>query len=406
MSIDAFSQAFGGTDWNQMTAAAQKKLAALPPAPPPAQLQTAAKDAKGDDDVLTFGDILDTINPLQHIPLVDVLYRHITGDTIRPQGKVLGGFLYGGLVGGAIATASALLNEATGVDAEETVYAALFGDSHPSQPETVASAGTTAAATATAAPTQGATAAVQTAEFPQLAATAPPTQLHPNHPTQPSTAAAAPQPPLPPAPPTHASAESRARQTIAAANTNALQQLALDLAGGGQVGADAGTTPDGSAPAAQPQSSPGNQRPPGRMPARGTTAPKNEMPTGYYDTKPRYGGYVRATAMVPSSAPLQTRPAPPAGPGTWKPLVMGGSADAQTLALTQAQAQAQAQTQTQPQAPIEAPPQLQPSNTGTQTAATVPPPEMISQLMMRNLDKYQAMSRNGGRGTNQSIYVN
>ena len=34
------------------------------------------------EDGLQFGDVLDSINPLQHIPLVSSLYREITGDQI------------------------------------------------------------------------------------------------------------------------------------------------------------------------------------------------------------------------------------------------------------------------------------------------------------------------------------
>ena len=129
MSIDAFSQAFGATDWKQMTTAAQKKAAALPPPPPPKPAATASNDSSP----LTFGDIIDTINPLQHIPLVDALYRRITGDTIRPQGQILGGLLYGGLIGGAVATASVILHETTGIDPEEEILTALLGDdsAHP-----------------------------------------------------------------------------------------------------------------------------------------------------------------------------------------------------------------------------------------------------------------------------------
>ena len=32
------------------------------------------------DDGFSFGDILDLINPLQHIPIVGTIYRAVTGD--------------------------------------------------------------------------------------------------------------------------------------------------------------------------------------------------------------------------------------------------------------------------------------------------------------------------------------
>jgi len=51
----------------------------------------------GDD--LSFGDLLDLINPLQHIPVIGDIYRGISGDSIRPDIKMMGGALYGGPMG-------------------------------------------------------------------------------------------------------------------------------------------------------------------------------------------------------------------------------------------------------------------------------------------------------------------
>ena len=400
MSIDAFSQAFGGTDWNQMTAAAQKKAAALPPPPPP-PAQTAANANAKNDGILTFGDILDTINPLQHIPLVDVVYRHLTGDTIRPQGQILGGLLYGGLIGGAIATASVLLHETTGVDAEETIYASLFGDSPASQSGT---------ATAQAAPARTQTAEAQTTHTPAgaspgPAASAPPIQLHP----APQTATAA-RPPaaqsaqaqsaqaqpaqtrsastqlaaaLASDPADHATAETHARQAVTAANASALRQLAADLASGAQVG---------NAAAAPAAASPDRA---GRMPIRGAVNPNPQMPAGYYNAGNRFGNLARSAPQTPGNTTLPTRPAPPVGPGTWRRLAPGGQDNAT------AQAQAQAPSQAQPAASDQAK-----AAAATQQLPPIPPPEAISQLMMRNLEKYQAMSRSAERPASQTNYIN
>ncbi len=390
MSIDAFSQAFGATDWKQMTTAAQKKAAALPPPPPPKPAATASNDSSP----LTFGDIIDTINPLQHIPLVDALYRRITGDTIRPQGQILGGLLYGGLIGGAVATASVILHETTGVDPEEEILTALLGDGS-THPATTAVAGApaksdpaaktppvqtasletastrtvpTPATSAPPAPTP--TAPVTIAEVPATvapgpAASAPPTPLHPApkpaSATQTAQAAAA-SIPAQPAPPTHATAENRARQSVATANADALQQLAMDLAAGGQTGGDA--TPPALAAA---------QSRPGKMPVRGITAANDQMPSGYYSTAHRRSGYARQPAQVLPEPALPTRPAPPA-------------ANATPAATPAPAAAADAATE---------PPALQ-----------VPPPEMISQMMMRNLEKYQAMTRSANRPASQTNYIN
>ena len=48
---------------------------------------------------LSFLDILDAVNPLQHIPLISSIYRKISGDSISDVPKFVGGALYGGPVG-------------------------------------------------------------------------------------------------------------------------------------------------------------------------------------------------------------------------------------------------------------------------------------------------------------------
>ena len=87
-------------------------------------------------DGITFDDLLDLINPLQHIPVVGSLYRELTGDTLAPAARLLGGTLLGGPLGFAGAIANEVFNEATGKDIGENV-AAAFRDDAPA-PVTVA----------------------------------------------------------------------------------------------------------------------------------------------------------------------------------------------------------------------------------------------------------------------------
>lgn len=54
------------------------------------------------EDGFTFGDIIDIINPLQHIPIINSIYRKITGDVIAPVMEVAGAALFGGPLGAAI----------------------------------------------------------------------------------------------------------------------------------------------------------------------------------------------------------------------------------------------------------------------------------------------------------------
>lgn len=63
------------------------------------------------DDGFTFGDLVDLLNPLHHIPIVGSLYRGITGDEIAPGPRIFGGAVFaGGPVGAAIAVTSGAIN--------------------------------------------------------------------------------------------------------------------------------------------------------------------------------------------------------------------------------------------------------------------------------------------------------
>ena len=71
----------------------------------------------------SFGDFLDVINPLQHIPVISTVYRKITGDDIDAPARLAGGTLFGGVLGLAAAGANTLLDKATGKDMGEHVLA-------------------------------------------------------------------------------------------------------------------------------------------------------------------------------------------------------------------------------------------------------------------------------------------
>ena len=84
-------------------------------------------DADGVPEVeLSFGDFLDLINPLQHIPIVGMIYRAITGDEIGAPARILGGMLFGGPIGFIASIFDAIVAEVTGRDLGETVMVALF----------------------------------------------------------------------------------------------------------------------------------------------------------------------------------------------------------------------------------------------------------------------------------------
>ncbi len=88
------------------------------------------------DDGLTFGDILDVINPLQHIPVVSTFYREWTGDEIAPLPRIGGGALFGGVIGAITSLVNVIVDEITGSDIGAHVLAFAsdllgIGDSDP-----------------------------------------------------------------------------------------------------------------------------------------------------------------------------------------------------------------------------------------------------------------------------------
>jgi len=76
-----------------------------------------------------FHDLLDAINPLQHLPVISSIYRWITGDTIGNIPRIVGDAIYGGIPGFVSGLFNVLLKEETGEDVGEHVVATLFGDS-------------------------------------------------------------------------------------------------------------------------------------------------------------------------------------------------------------------------------------------------------------------------------------
>jgi hypothetical protein len=436
MSLDSFTQAFAATDWNTLAASAARQVAAARPAQHPvtasasasASVSTggashapssglAAGDAptkpasESDPSFLTFSDLLDAINPLQQIPIIDGLYRHYSGDTIRPQGSILGGLIYGGVIGGAIATAMVLVHEATGVDPEEEVIAYLTGD-------------------------DAAGATTQTAAA-QPAATKPATAV----------AAATPSPKL---------------ITVADANQAALHQLAADLAGGAQVASGPAGAPAAQTPTHPATPSPAPAQPPAPiksanplisgLPADGQPHPTRMPLWGAVQNNPnpppppafaaaRRFGNTQTVAMVaasPNRPPVGTPTASPAAPGPAGAGTDAAAAGAATGAAAGAPLAARtapavrssrppgvvlptgtnrAMHQALPASPVTAMPGASTIKVPTAPEApsvgalvpakpiTDPPPlpaepltpDAVSQVMMRNLDKYQALARAAAR---------
>ncbi|HEV7371081.1 MAG TPA: hypothetical protein VGO20_18420, partial [Arenibaculum sp.] len=73
--------------------------AAMVAAPQTSNLYREQAIPESPQSSLSFWDLLDVINPLQHIPVVGTIYRALTGDEISTPARVAGGTLYGGVVG-------------------------------------------------------------------------------------------------------------------------------------------------------------------------------------------------------------------------------------------------------------------------------------------------------------------
>lgn len=80
-----------------------------------------------------FADLLDMVNPLHHVPVVSHIYRAITGDEIKPIGKIMGGAIYGGPIGAASGLVNVVIEEETGNDLAGNAMALAFGDDGESQ---------------------------------------------------------------------------------------------------------------------------------------------------------------------------------------------------------------------------------------------------------------------------------
>ena len=81
------------------------------------------EDTTAGESGLGFGDLLDAINPLQHLPIVGTLYRALTGDTISETARMAGGALYGGPAGLVGALANLMVEKETGSDIGGTALA-------------------------------------------------------------------------------------------------------------------------------------------------------------------------------------------------------------------------------------------------------------------------------------------
>src|SRR5260221_11135660 len=67
--------------------------------PPAGETDDTARKRAWKGDSFSFRDLIDIINPLQHLPVVSTLYRWVTGDAIGALPRIIGDGIYGGPTG-------------------------------------------------------------------------------------------------------------------------------------------------------------------------------------------------------------------------------------------------------------------------------------------------------------------
>ncbi len=336
---------------------------------------------------VTFADVLDAINPLQHLPIVGPIYRHLTGDQISPVASLVGSTIFGGPLGLMAAFANGAFSHDHGQDVGGTMLALVTGDS-PATP---------------AAP----------------AATA--TQANAAEPKTPDAIAGGDAAPTAAAPnPAPAVAPAVTAPVQAAASQAAAPQILTPAAAGGipvRGTSPAAGTPSPSQAAAGAAGGPGNGLiPPGAtgtitksgLPGPGSVTPAAALmlgqTAGLQDAMGQMDGMASvaaAQAQIDGKAPLTKGRLPdgsfalpqrtfngtPRMPvATGPEAMMGENGPASRLIAAADRTASAPPTQIAP--PVIAPAAIAPQQAGATAAAA---PAKVSDAMARALDKYEAM---------------
>lgn len=101
-----------------------RAFAPEPGSPSASNPQTGGQTAQ---EYGVFDTLIDTVNPLQHLPGVSSAYQLATGDDSSPLADMAGGFLFGGPVGLMAGAAKSFLEMVTGKSLTEHAAALLSG---------------------------------------------------------------------------------------------------------------------------------------------------------------------------------------------------------------------------------------------------------------------------------------
>lgn len=81
------------------------------------------------EDGLGLDDVFDTVNVLNHIPVIADIYQDVTDTVVDPIANVIGGYIYGGPLGLAYASVNLAFEAFTGKSIYDNVSDYLFDDS-------------------------------------------------------------------------------------------------------------------------------------------------------------------------------------------------------------------------------------------------------------------------------------
>lgn len=329
-------------------------------------------------DGFSFKTLLDIVNPLQHIPVVSTVYQKLTGDIASPGADLVGGALFGGPIGLAVAAVDTSVKDETGKDIGGHVLA-LFDSGSPNAATAVAQAGDPAPAPTQSTPTQSASA---------TAAAAPEDASSPVAPDKQQTAAAAPN--------ANADADND--------KTDSSKATASPVAA-------AETTDAAKAPSANPEkSAPGADKSAAPKPTA-TVAAADETPKSAFvlaHSSPRsYSGKGAGSAFVPLETRSTIMPAAYFAPSPAGASDIAKSSrpfpDPKTLAADPALLhQFQAAKTPSPFAP--AAKGATPLPAPADAAAAAADPSGFAALMQRNLERYMALQNKGAAPTVNKQY--
>lgn len=89
-------------------------------------IESAVSAAPEKTQELSFRDVLDAINPLNHIPIVSNILQQVTGHEVSAPSQIAGGTLFGGPVGFVSSIARVVVDQVTNVVPEAVTTAAAL----------------------------------------------------------------------------------------------------------------------------------------------------------------------------------------------------------------------------------------------------------------------------------------